>query len=148
MGGADRITIPDGILATDGANLQILRDHIQDEFPEMWDLIFEDFGIAGTAIGQAFMVFLAVGIITIVYGILVCIVRPRSATGQRPGADRFLAPSHRATALNRFAEAASCVQQSPSARFRPALSACSTSSCVNSHETFNSLMTLQLGERQ
>jgi len=74
--GADRIEIPEGILATDGANLQILKDHISDEFPELWELIFEPFGDAGTAIGQAFMVFLAVGLITIIYGILVCIIRP------------------------------------------------------------------------
>jgi len=74
--GADNIPIPDGILATDGANLQILKDHIQDEFPELWELIFEPFGEAGTSIGQAFMVFLFVGIITLLYGILVCIIRP------------------------------------------------------------------------
>jgi len=74
--GADNITIPDGVLATDGANLQILKEHIETEFPELWDLIFVDFGEAGTAIGQAFMVFLFVGILTILYGILVCIIRP------------------------------------------------------------------------
>jgi len=74
--GADRITIPEGVLATDGANLQILKDHIKDEFDELWVLIFEDFGTGGTAIGQAFIVFLAVGIIVWIYGFAICIVRP------------------------------------------------------------------------
>merc|ERR1712225_43189 len=74
--GADNVPIPDGILATDGANLKILYDHIQTEFPELWDLIFVDFAKAGTSIGQAFVLFLAIGIIVIIYGILVCIIRP------------------------------------------------------------------------
>jgi len=68
--------LPTGVLATDPPNLQVVKDHIRDEFPELWELIFDKFGEAGTDIGQAFILFFAVGMVSFIYGILVCLVRP------------------------------------------------------------------------
>lgn len=74
--GADRIKVPDGVLAKDGATVEILKEHIKTEFNELWVVIFVPFGDAGTKLGNAFMVFLAVAIISIIYGMLFCCIKP------------------------------------------------------------------------
>lgn len=73
---AENVALPNGFLATDGANLQEVKDHIKLTFPELWDLIFVGFGKAGTDIGQAFILFFGVGMVSFIYGILVCLIRP------------------------------------------------------------------------
>jgi hypothetical protein len=83
--GADRVGIPDGFLAKDGADLQILKDHIKLEFPELWGAVFQPFAEAGSPIGRAFMVFLAVGIITFFYGGLVCCIKPYKKAAEAEG---------------------------------------------------------------
>lgn len=72
----DQIDVTAAVATSEPTNLEDLLNHIQVEYPELWDLVFADFSNGGERLGQAFIVFLVIGIFVLLYGVLVCIIRP------------------------------------------------------------------------
>jgi hypothetical protein len=65
-----------GFFAEEPESLQVVWDHIKTEFPDLWNPVFQPFADAGGKLIGAFFFFVVVGVLTIIYGLLVCIIRP------------------------------------------------------------------------
>jgi len=75
---------PAGEVFQGNPSLKDILDHIQTEYPEFWKIVFPEDLIAGLEqVNGAFVVFLAVCMVSLIYSLTVCICRPYQENAEK-----------------------------------------------------------------